>query len=547
MTASRSSGSSNDGVSVEEIQKRVNDRYDAMFHDCPDGSRVPYVCAICDEFIITQSNKHLVTSQAMQKMEKLLSWQSLRKNARPRALEEHFRFDISKSSIDDPSEFQCLEKMALSPRGVIEKATGRGSGKYKCKFVVCKRCHGCVSNVKLPRHAIVNCNYVGGAPACLMELTEVERAFLSPVKGHGFCFTYIGGKQRNLKGTMTFMRVEKREVVKGVVTLQEMGFNDHVLCLFGGHMTAWQKNRAKEQCTIRTAKIYAAVDFLVAMNPRWSRVNAQELQDSPKNKRPVIYDNSKDQESENSNVEQQEVFTCYYPDGATSPTNGGFEKPDSFKEYVEEMARKGFKVEFQAEHEKKFVSDGDAEILLDACLLQFPYGVGHMNEERQLQDGSWTEKSDLIEYLQHLSKLSQPCFQTNFFQLVLYSLASKTWLLHSSRLSLRGKTDAKNLAENLTLKDVKSCINGRRLGNRGAGTNASKALLNAVDATSRSLPHTDAATRRERGNMEAMQHHMGMASLFVTATFDDENSFLMQVMLNDVIDDDVPVDSLSDA
>ena len=197
MTSSSTNVASDNGVALEAIQKRVNDRYDAMFHDCPDGTRVPFVCAICDEFIITQGNKHLVTSQAMKKMENVLSWQSLSDLARPRALEEYFRFDLSKSSIDDASEFQYLEKMALSPRGVIEKATGRGSGKYKYKFVVCKRCHHCVSNVKLPRHAILNSNYVGGAPACLMELTEVELAFLSPVRGYGFCFTWVGGRQRN--------------------------------------------------------------------------------------------------------------------------------------------------------------------------------------------------------------------------------------------------------------------------------------------------------------------------------------------------------------
>ena len=65
---------------------------------------------------------------------------------------------------------------------------------------------------------------------------------------------------------MTFMRVEKRAIAKGVVTLEKMGFNDHVLCLFSGYMTEWQKNRAKEKATIRTAKIYTALDFLVVHN-----------------------------------------------------------------------------------------------------------------------------------------------------------------------------------------------------------------------------------------------------------------------------------------
>ena len=210
------------------------------------------------------------------------------------------------------------------------------------------------------------------------------------------------------------------------------------------------------------------------------------------------------------------------------------------------MAQKGFDVEFEADLQKSFVTDGDADIIVDACLLQYPYGIGHMYERRKLQDGLWTTKSDLIEYLQHVSKLSQTQFQNNFFQLVLYSLGCKSWLLKTSRLSLRGKTDAHNLASNLNVGDVLSCINGRRLSNRRGGTNASRTLLDAVDATARSLPHTNEASRKARGLGESMMHHFGMSSVFITVTFDNENSFLMQIMSGSRIDDDVPVEDLTD-
>ena len=92
--------------------------------------------------------------------------------------------------------------MVLSPRGVLARVNKKGRNQYQ--FSACKRCSGCVDKQTLPRHAILNGNYVGHAPECLKELTEVERAFLTPVKGYGYCFTWVGGKQRNLKGTMTF-------------------------------------------------------------------------------------------------------------------------------------------------------------------------------------------------------------------------------------------------------------------------------------------------------------------------------------------------------
>ena len=43
-----------------------------------------------------------------------------------------------------------------------------------------------------------------------------------------------------------------------------------------------------------------------------------------------------------------------------------------------------------------------------------------------------------------------------------------------------------------------------------------------------------------------MQHHFGMSSVFLTVTFDDKNSFLMQVMFNQKINDDTPSDDLTD-
>ena len=78
------------------------------------------------------------------------------------------------------------------------------------------------------------------------------------------------------------------------------------------------------------------------------------------------------------------------------------------------------------------------------------------------------------------------------------------------------------------------------------GTNASRKLLDTVDATARALPHTNEASRQAHGFGESMQHHFGMSSVFLTVTFDDENSFLIQVVSNQKIDDDTPSDDLTD-
>lgn len=115
---------------------------------------------------------------------------------------------------------------------------------------------------------------------------------------------------------------------------------------------------------------------------------------------------------------------------------------------------------------KEFTKVSDSDVLMDACLLQFPYGIGATNERRKMQDDSFTTRSDPFEYYGHLSRMSQPVFQEPMLQLILYSLISKARILKSSRLQLRGKMDARNLAEGLNSRDVTSCINGRAMGKK---------------------------------------------------------------------------------
>jgi hypothetical protein len=67
-----------------------------------------------------------------------------------------------------------------------------------------------------------------------------------------------------------------------------------------------------------------------------------------------------------------------------------------------------------------------------------------------------------------------------------------------------------------------------------------------VNAVARALPHTDEAAKVARANSEAMYHEFGTGSIFLTATFDDNNSFLLQVLCDEEIDDDTPIEDLSD-
>ena len=71
-------------------------------------------------------------------------------------------------------------------------------------------------------------------------------------------------------------------------------------------------------------------------------------------------------------------------------------------------------------------------------------------------------------------------------------------------------------------------------------------LLTAVDTVSQHVPHSNEAAKKARRTAESLQHYFGMPSYFLTVTPDDNNSILVQIYAGNIIDDETPVDELSD-
>ena len=163
--------------SAQEIENRVNERYDGLFHHDPQGNRLPFICCVCDKFLTHSQDICYVTVAMMRKMEKILCWENFPNSRRAVEIEQFFRLpEIYNSIMKDDLNF--LARMALSPRGIISHVGKRGKNMFK--FCVCKRCKGCVEKQKIPRHAIINCNQrrptmfarVNGSWTCILIASE---------------------------------------------------------------------------------------------------------------------------------------------------------------------------------------------------------------------------------------------------------------------------------------------------------------------------------------------------------------------------------------
>ena len=309
------------------------------------------------------------------------------------------------------------------------------------------------------------------------------------------------------------------------------------------------EGKGKKRSAFRTDKVITAVEWLCSNHKTWKKIDFDEVREAVKDWKPIIIDESEtinsSNDPEHSNIEETESFSCYFPDGSVTNNSGGLDDPEEFKKIVEEAQQRGYDVEFQCDMEKSLVNDYDEDNLVNTSLLQFPYGVGGMNEMRWKGDGSKTDRLNVSEYISHLTKLSRPDFHRPLFTLMLYSIHVRQQLLKTAKLQLRGKTKAATLANGLRIEDLDNAIWFQRRNVR-SGTAASRTLLDAIDSCSRSLPHTKDAAKKARSTAESMQHNFGLGSWFLTVTFDDDNSFLVQVLSQTEVDGNQPVSSLTD-
>jgi len=525
-----------------DVKQRVNIRFDKLLRKDIDGKFKPYVCAVCDKLLkpldvcalpinCLEENKDLL---------KPTDW-----NFVPEGLANCYKYNGGTGCADvNMNEVNWIEDLMLSPRASYINPDDR-----RCTdgLSVCAVCKVSLQQGKMPKYAIANNYCFGTPPKCLLDLTDVELAMLTPVKTYGYCFSYTGGMQKQLKGSLSYYKVNIESIVRSAAHFDILGLADNVVVLLYGAMTPEQRRKAAKKNRIRTSKVLAALQWLLLNNEEWRyrNINLDEVRTNLRN--PVMIDNSTTENTElSSNVESTESFQVFFPDGTMSPLTGGQGCLKDFQEMVNAAKSNGYNIEFRCHLLKEAVSDFKDNNLVNACLLQFPYGRGGMHELRAKPDGSLTSQTDISEYVEHLSLVSQPHFHHELFSLILYNLNMKQNMVRTAGWRVRNKADARSLAEEITEEDIARAVSSRQNHNPNGFHSRGNLFLKAVDAITGSAPHTNQAAKRAKRDGEALQHHFGLPSFFLTVTPDDDNSIVVQAYSGEEIDNDVAVSSLSD-
>jgi hypothetical protein len=293
-------------VDPEFVKKKINKRFDSILHKAKSGHVKPYVCLVCDEFL-KPDEIHTLGLNELKEVQNILkptTW-----NAVSGSLARKYMYTGDIGDNDDDMTREWISDLLLSPRGCyVEKSYGR----KKEGFAVCYKCKMSLGKKMMPLYAIANNFAFGSPPECLLELTEVELAMLTPVKTQGYCFSYTGGQNKQLKGSLTYYSVAMESIARAVSHFDVLHMHHNIVVLMHGKMTSQQKAIARNKNKIRPQKILSALKWLIRNNEEWRKQNI-DLETVKANLRnPVLVDNTSVEDSEGNNIEATESFKVFF-------------------------------------------------------------------------------------------------------------------------------------------------------------------------------------------------------------------------------------------
>ena len=304
-------------LTSNDILHAINERFNKLYYVSPNGTFLPYVCAICDEFI-DPDHVEIVTHDLIKKNEALLTATDV-----PSELRKCYAFESNKIT-NNRKLARLVKSMLLSPRAIYIDHRN-GDRRTKRGLTCCEACRNSLSHEQMPACAIANNYVIGTPPLEISDLTDIELAMLSPVKvsgNFGYCFGFTGGVRNSFKGSLSFFKVDMSRIVRAVAHFDVLGLHNAIVILLYGNMTEAQKAKARKYSRIRPGHMLRAIDWLKRNNVEWESAPSVEYF-RQRLKNPIVVDNSKNVESENSNIEESESFSVFFPDGTLNTLNGG--------------------------------------------------------------------------------------------------------------------------------------------------------------------------------------------------------------------------------
>ena len=529
-------------MSFHETIKKINASIEALYSTTSSTDPMPIVCISCDRFVCSANLEYISTTELKERKNlfhpnQLFPMNEMLKN----------EYTLSSSTELSTHDHRILSECMLSPRALY---VTHDDLRRKPGFTVCTECKTSIQKKQIPLFSIANNFAIGETPTCLLELTDVELAMITPIKTFGYCFSYTGGLQKQLKGSLSYYKISTDTIVRTGAQLEAIGLNNHVIIVLYGSMTAKQRTMAMSKYKINTAKVITAIKWLLNNNIHWIALKKTYKQIRSLIKAPLVLNRSRTIQPQKNMVsdpavECTETFQVFYPDGTVSVMTGGQQSIQEFQKVVQAATKEGFDIEMKMSVFKEAVHDYKDSNLVQASLTQFPYGFGGLNDSRFIKDSKIGIMFDIVAYTTYLSMLSLTQFHKELFTLQMYNMQMKFKMLNSAIWRVRDKLFSDYIGSKVTCQQIDEAIDNKR-NNRDATSSRGSSLLGAIDAVCKAIPHTNEAAKVARRDIETMQHHFGCPTFFLTVTPDDDNHILIQIYSQNVLSATSTIDEMTD-
>ena len=223
--------------------KNIDMRFDECYIKDEKGNYKPYICVACDTFLTFRSKTAIAVS-------KLCDCYGILAMKDWNKVEQSLRCQYIPTDLPDCIESQeqnILRRMILSPGAsyVMFEDNRKTDG-----YTICRQCKYHLCRVEIPTMASANNNMYGVPPTYLRDLSHVEAVFISHVRSYGYVFTYMGRKQQQLKGVLSYYKVEMESIARSALHFEIVGMEKQIVTLLYGPMTAEQKSTVQQKSTI---------------------------------------------------------------------------------------------------------------------------------------------------------------------------------------------------------------------------------------------------------------------------------------------------------
>ena len=313
---------------------------------------------------------------------------------------------------------------------------------------------------------------------------------------------------------MSYYRINKKSIITSIANLEAIEAN--VVILLYGNLTKKQDGIAQEINKLRINHLSLAIIWLKEDNSEWKSVLVSIEEIVEKLQNSSIIANHRIVDDEDVDQETQETCNVLYPDGNINVNSGGQENIQVLQELVYEGAINNRNLQYHCNLLKESVQDYKDKNLVNACLLQFPFGRGGIHEQRFTSKDRTSETICIQEYVKYLSMNSQSQFHTGLFSLILFNMMVKQKMVRTASWKVRNKLSAALLGKELQVDDVYQAIIASKVarGSLSPEEFRGRHMLHTIDTICQATLHSNESARCAKKNAEAIQHQMGCPAFF---------------------------------